>query len=162
MKYNLTKEDLIARGVLAADRNGKRIQIINNSGIHWIDANSESANGYVKFGWMYNGKHYTVRAHKVNWLFNVGNVPNGFELDHLDGDKTNNDLDNLQLVTASQNCQKAVRQRNIKRDHNVFSKKSDESLKLIYIRLLSNDVLTPDNKQKLKLITEELTRRNIL
>lgn len=160
--YNLTKEDFMNRGVLAADPNGKQIQIITSNGIKWINANSDSGSGYIKFIWRYKGKIYTARAHKINYVFNVGNVPDGFEIDHFDADKTNNELDNLHLVTKSDNCRKAVTQRNIKHDHNVYSTKSDDALKLIYIKLLAHDELTQNQKVKLKLLNDELTRRNII
>ena len=52
-----------------------------------------------------------LRGHRVAWLITHGEWPNGF-LDHIDGDKTNNRLDNLRVVDpaeSSKNKGKQVR-----------------------------------------------------
>lgn len=44
------------------------------------------------------------RAHRLAWVMMTGgDVPNGFEIDHLDRVRTNNAWDNLRLVSRSQN-----------------------------------------------------------
>lgn len=42
------------------------------------------------------------RAHRLAWLFLYGKWPDG-QIDHIDGDGTNNKLSNLRDVTASEN-----------------------------------------------------------
>ena len=50
-----------------------------------------------------NGK--TILAHRLVWLFEYGNVPSSmYEIDHIDGNRLNNKVDNLRLVTRSSNC----------------------------------------------------------
>lgn len=44
--------------------------------------------------------HY---AHRIIWVMHNGLIPDGMQIDHIDGDGTNNRLKNLRLVTASQN-----------------------------------------------------------
>lgn len=40
-------------------------------------------------------------AHHVIWESANGPIPDGYELHHIDRDKKNNDLENLQLITRS-------------------------------------------------------------
>lgn len=55
--------------------------------------------GYVKI--LVNGKSY--RAHRLAWLYVHGNFPKN-EIDHIDGDRSNNKLKNLRDVTRAVNC----------------------------------------------------------
>ncbi len=48
-----------------------------------------------------NKKAY--QAHRLIWVYLNGEIPKGLEIDHIDGDKTNNRIDNLRLATRTQN-----------------------------------------------------------
>jgi hypothetical protein len=50
--------------------------------------------GYLKF-W-HNGK--SIFAHRIEWEKHHGEIPNGMQIHHKDGNKLNNHIDNLQLV----------------------------------------------------------------
>lgn len=66
-------------------RAGKPVRAINH-------------NGYVTV-------HLSPRrflAHRIAWAIHYGAFPDG-NLDHRDGDRTNNRIDNLRLATAGQN-----------------------------------------------------------
>lgn len=56
--------------------------------------------GYTKV--KYQGKQYF--AHRVIWEMNNGPIPEGQEIDHIDGNKSNNCIENLRLANRSQNC----------------------------------------------------------
>lgn len=45
----------------------------------------------------------SVSLHRTVWTAFKGPIPKGFEIDHIDRDRTNNKLSNLRLVTSSQN-----------------------------------------------------------
>ena len=57
-----------------------------------------TGNGYVRF--LFFGQRFLV--HRVVWFLMVGRWPE-YEIDHIDGDKTNNRFSNLRHVTHSQN-----------------------------------------------------------
>lgn len=42
-------------------------------------------------------------AHRLAWVLYHGPIPSGVEVDHIDHDGTNNKINNLRLVTSSQN-----------------------------------------------------------
>ena len=47
-------------------------------------------------------EHFYV--HRLVWTAFIGEIPNGMEIDHLDGNRSNNNLSNLQLKSHSDNC----------------------------------------------------------
>lgn len=54
-----------------------------------------------------NGKRVTVSAHVIQWVKHNGPIPNGLEVNHIDVDKENNRLSNLELLTHSENLRHA-------------------------------------------------------
>ena len=57
---------------------------------------------YVRIGGL------NVSLHRMIWVAFFGNIPKGLVLDHIDGDRSNNRLDNLQLLTHRQNVSKGI------------------------------------------------------
>lgn len=64
-------------------------------------------NGYKAFGIHENGKNTTIRLHRALAICFIPNPNNLPMVNHKDGCKTNNNLDNLEWVTAQQNVQHA-------------------------------------------------------
>ena len=62
---------------------------------------SPSDNGLGYFRVPIAGKHRMI--HRLVWEAFNGEIPAGLQVDHVDGDKSNNALSNLRLVTASEN-----------------------------------------------------------
>ena len=65
---------------------------------------SVNNNGYLQLKTCNNAKTKAYLVHRLVWNAFVGEIPGGFELDHIDRDITNNALSNLRLVTHQQNC----------------------------------------------------------
>ncbi len=63
--------------------------------------------GYLRFGIVRNGKHTTASVHRSVALAFLGPCPEGKEVNHIDQDKTNNRIDNLEYITHAENVSKA-------------------------------------------------------
>jgi HNH endonuclease/NUMOD4 motif len=46
-------------------------------------------------------------VHRLVYMAFVGDIPNGMSINHIDGNKANNNISNLELVTPSQNMKHA-------------------------------------------------------
>lgn len=63
----------------------------------------KSGNAYLRV-WLGDEKYY---AHRIIWILLNGAIPDGMEIDHIDGDGLNNKIENLRLVTAAENRKNA-------------------------------------------------------
>jgi hypothetical protein len=52
----------------------------------------------------YHNKHHSKLLHRFVWEFYNGEIPKGFEIHHLDCDKSNNGITNLALITRSEHA----------------------------------------------------------
>lgn len=58
-----------------------------------------------KIYYQYEGRYFTrhnKKMHRDVWEFYNGQIPKGHHIHHIDGDVTNNDISNLQLMEASE------------------------------------------------------------
>jgi len=55
-----------------------------------------------------DGKRKTITVHKLVAIVFLGHIPNGYEkvVDHINNVRTDNRLENLQIITARENCTK--------------------------------------------------------
>lgn len=56
------------------------------------------------------GRGYAV--HRIAWELVNGPIPDGHEIDHIDGNRANNAIENLRLVTATENARNKALHRN--------------------------------------------------
>lgn len=67
----------------------------------------QTSAGYERASLRVDQKGYQLMAHVLVWLFWCGDYPDGLEIDHLDGNKQNNNIDNLELVSIHENDRRA-------------------------------------------------------
>ena len=68
---------------------------------------STTQTGYQNMCLYYDGKKHTTYVHRFIAEIYMGECPEGYEIDHLDGDITNNDISNLEYVTSTENQYRA-------------------------------------------------------
>lgn len=79
-------------------------------------------NGYYEVNLWKNNKGTTTQVHKIIYCsFNVDDNLEGFVINHIDGNKTNNNISNLEKVTHSENNY-----------HATYTIKTNKSAKPIY------------------------------
>lgn len=59
--------------------------------------------GYKKIK-LKNGK--TIDEHRLIWIKEYGEIPKGYVIHHIDGDKTNNNLSNLECISLSEHSRR--------------------------------------------------------
>lgn len=65
-------------------------------------------NGYFSVSLQVNKKTTSFLVHRIVALAFLGNPPDGYEVNHKDGDKSNNSLANIEYVSHWQNKQHAM------------------------------------------------------
>lgn len=91
------------RSILAYDPDtGVFTRLVRTANRHKIGnvAGHRNGNGYIRF--VVLSKRYY--AHRLAWLYVTGDWPVG-EIDHIDGNRSNNAISNLRDVSASVNLQ---------------------------------------------------------
>jgi hypothetical protein len=95
---------------------GKVFRLINN-GYRWTDKNIYkprekrlfiSRGEYYAFNLFFQGRGYTVYLHRAIWIKLHGVPDSKMQINHIDGNKLNNNINNLELVTPSGNQKHAV------------------------------------------------------
>lgn len=64
---------------------------------------------YPYFEASIDGKRSRRYIHQLLYQVFIGPIPDGYEINHIDADKHNNDLSNLEIVTHRENMQHAAR-----------------------------------------------------
>jgi len=102
-----TKEELSES--FRFNKNGELERLFR--GLDWriIECKANDGRGYcrVSFG------RFMIRYHTIIWILTHGTIEDvDAELDHIDGNRSNNRIDNLRLVTRRENCQNKKTHRN--------------------------------------------------
>lgn len=85
------------------------IKTSNRSYVGFILKSALSIWGYVTVGLRNEGRCKTYSVHSLVMLSFVGTRPTGLQINHKDGDKTNNKLSNLEYCTVKENFEHAVK-----------------------------------------------------
>jgi len=78
LKYNLTEED------------------------YWPGFSYQSENEYHQIGVIYNGKEKNMLEHRYIWILNCFPIDRYDAIHHINGDQTDNSIENLALMTLSE------------------------------------------------------------
>jgi hypothetical protein len=89
----MTKEIPLTRGKFAIVDDDDYEYLSNHK---WYAINS---GGYATRSYVEDGKRIFVRMHRL-----IMNVPEGFIVDHIDGNTLNNQKSNLRICTRAENC----------------------------------------------------------
>lgn len=63
--------------------------------------------GYLKISGGEDGRSITALAHRLIWMHLHGEIPKGLEINHKNGIKDDNRIENLELVTPKENMKHA-------------------------------------------------------
>ena len=113
-KYSLTKEDLVRNGYFVE---GDKVFRNTSNGVREIKQQiivSKHKYGLEKL-YIYltlfidtinGGKQRLFGLHNVIYAWYKGELPLGYDVDHIDNNPLNNNIDNLQLLTHEENLKK--------------------------------------------------------
>lgn len=76
-----------------------RAKTTSASAIRGQEVNYSSSNGYLQV----RIRRSPYAVHRIIWYLNTGIEPGNLIVDHIDGNKQNNRIENLRLATSSQN-----------------------------------------------------------
>jgi hypothetical protein len=105
--------EAIERGVLLVDAAGHVWSLVDRSGKTTtarpmpIRVERKMPNGYLVVHFWLDGRQYMVLAHRLVWTVLRGPIPDGMDINHQDGIKSNNAPANLEVVTRSRNLKHA-------------------------------------------------------
>jgi hypothetical protein len=102
---------LVFDGLYAVTKNGEVKRAVDgvNTYAGKLLTPCKSANGYMIVGLHQNGKRVNQLVHRLVAEAFIGKIENGLEVNHKDGDKLNNRVENLEIVTKSENCKHAIK-----------------------------------------------------
>ena len=114
-KYSLTKKDLIDNGYFVE---GEKVFKQRSKGVkevkqHLIITNHKygKEKSYIYVSLIIKRlsgvhKQTPIGLHNVIYAWYKGELPLGYDVDHIDNNPLNNNIDNLQLLTHEENLQK--------------------------------------------------------
>lgn len=65
----------------------------------------DNGNGYQVVSLRFNNKRQNFYVHRLVAEYFLGGIPNGYEINHLDYDKKNNNVSNLEVCTRKRNME---------------------------------------------------------
>ena len=75
--------------------------VVVNRKLNRVVKGSKNSNGYVQTRLRIGGKNPIIKLHHMVWVAVYGRFPT--QIDHINGDKTDNRLENLREVSSSEN-----------------------------------------------------------
>lgn len=123
-------------------------------------SNCNDKDGYCVI--CFNYKQYKV--HRILWIiYHQQEIPEGYVIDHLDGDKSNNSKENLRLATSSENNHNRKNSKNNLTGYKGISIWTNKTNSILYISQIDKNnkrykkyfPYTPEGLESAKLWLEE-------
>lgn len=111
-----------------------------------------SGNGYQYVGLSKNGHYYSRRVHRLVALAFIPNPDHFTQVNHLDGDKHNNRLSNLEWCTPLQNVRHAVKNGLIKKEQIVVQLKNNRIIGIYHSIREASKITGCDNSSIAKAV----------
>lgn len=108
-----------------------------------------SAVGYPAVGLKHNRKTKLAYVHRLIALAFIDNPENKPQINHIDGDKANNDIENLEWVSASENVQHAWDNKLNRKTEKTAAVAKWAALKMMVARRRFSDAEVEDIRQKI-------------
>ena len=61
---------------------------------------------YVGYSWSYKNKVFACTESRLVYAYFIGDIPDNYDIDHIDNNPYNNQLSNLRLLTREENLRK--------------------------------------------------------
>ena len=121
---------------------------IYNKKTNRVSIGNLKPNGYMKITLSQIGlQRKTINVHRFVYECFNGQIPLKMQINHIDSNKQNNCIDNLELMTRSENVKHAYKVKKYKTKIVITTDKPNESIKLDIKMKKSDDEFTEDEKQ---------------
>lgn len=98
-------------GTISVNKDGI---VFNNKTNRHIGAIGSGAYPKISMKCLTKDKIFHIQIHRLLWIVYNGDIDNGMVINHIDFDKSNNNICNLELVTLKQNSQHYVKSEKFK------------------------------------------------
>lgn len=82
--------------------------ILCNNVVYRVKKFTDNHIGYLSVGLINNDGQRNFYVHRLVYMTFVGDIPDGLQVNHINHNKSDNRLENLEIVTASENLEKSV------------------------------------------------------
>lgn len=99
-------------------------------------------------------KSYYIREHRLVWILANGNIPDGFEVHHINGIKTDNRIENLVILSKSDHAKRHTG--NYDSEHNAqCASRSAELISILRAKIVELEKTNAELSKRIEVMTHE-------